>query len=144
MSRGIFAVVALAIAGAACLSPQPAKADGFSFSYSTGYYGHGHGRPYYHRPYYAPRPVYYGYGPRVIYRAPPVVYAAPPTVVYADPPPVIAAPPVIASSVLPGGPLQQPAPYCREYQTTTTVGGQRTASYGTACQQPDGSWRIVQ
>jgi hypothetical protein len=142
MSRGIFAVVALAIAGAACLT-QPAKADSFSFSYSSGYYGHGHG-PYYHGHYYAPHPVYYGHGPRVIYRSPPVVYAAPPTIVYTDPPPVIYAPPVVANNVLPGGPLPQPAPYCREYQTTTTVGGQRMASYGTACQQPDGSWRIVQ
>jgi hypothetical protein len=29
----------------------------------------------------------------------------------------------------------------REYQTTITVGGQREKAYGTACLQPDGSWR---
>ena len=34
--------------------------------------------------------------------------------------------------------------YCREYQTTVTVGGQTESAYGTACRQPDGSWRVVQ
>ncbi len=33
--------------------------------------------------------------------------------------------------------------YCREYQNTVKVGGNRQSSYGTACQQPDGSWEIV-
>ncbi len=33
--------------------------------------------------------------------------------------------------------------YCREYQTTVTVGGQTQDAFGTACQQPDGSWKIV-
>jgi surface antigen len=34
--------------------------------------------------------------------------------------------------------------YCREFQQTITVGGQTQAGFGTACRQPDGSWRIVQ
>ena len=34
-------------------------------------------------------------------------------------------------------------PYCREYQEKTTVGGKVVDSYGTACMQPDGSWRKV-
>lgn len=34
--------------------------------------------------------------------------------------------------------------YCREFQQTITVGGQRQQGYGKACQQPDGSWQIVQ
>jgi surface antigen len=34
--------------------------------------------------------------------------------------------------------------YCREFQNTITVGGRREEAYGTACRQPDGSWRIVQ
>lgn len=29
----------------------------------------------------------------------------------------------------------------REYQTTITVGGKQVNGYGTACLQPDGSWR---
>ncbi len=33
--------------------------------------------------------------------------------------------------------------YCREYQQTIYVGGQEETGYGTACQQPDGSWEIV-
>ena len=33
--------------------------------------------------------------------------------------------------------------YCREYQQTVTVGGQTETAYGTACRQPDGSWKIV-
>jgi surface antigen len=33
--------------------------------------------------------------------------------------------------------------YCREYQTDVTVGGERQKAYGTACRQPDGSWKIM-
>lgn len=33
--------------------------------------------------------------------------------------------------------------YCREFQQTITVGGQSEEAYGTACRQPDGSWKIV-
>ncbi len=33
--------------------------------------------------------------------------------------------------------------YCREYQTTVTVQGKTERAYGTACRQPDGSWKIV-
>lgn len=32
--------------------------------------------------------------------------------------------------------------YCREYQQTITVGGESHQAYGTACRQPDGSWKI--
>ncbi|HYD29454.1 MAG TPA: RT0821/Lpp0805 family surface protein [Azospirillaceae bacterium] len=34
--------------------------------------------------------------------------------------------------------------YCREYQQTVTVNGRVEQAFGTACQQPDGSWRLVQ
>ncbi len=33
--------------------------------------------------------------------------------------------------------------YCREYQQTIVVGGKSQNGYGTACQQPDGSWEVV-
>ena len=33
--------------------------------------------------------------------------------------------------------------YCREFTQNVTVGGQQHQAYGTACRQPDGSWRIV-
>lgn len=32
--------------------------------------------------------------------------------------------------------------YCREYQQEITIGGEKHQSYGTACRQPDGSWKI--
>ena len=32
--------------------------------------------------------------------------------------------------------------YCREYNQGVTVGGRTQPSYGTACLQPDGSWKI--
>ncbi len=33
--------------------------------------------------------------------------------------------------------------YCREYQTTVTVGGQAQDAFGTACQAESGAWEIV-
>lgn len=33
--------------------------------------------------------------------------------------------------------------YCREYQQTVTIAGKEETAYGTACRQPDGSWKIV-
>jgi surface antigen len=33
--------------------------------------------------------------------------------------------------------------YCREYQHSVSVGGRIQEAYGTACQQPDGSWKVV-
>jgi surface antigen len=33
--------------------------------------------------------------------------------------------------------------YCREYQQTVTVGGKTERAYGTACRQPDGTWKVV-
>ncbi len=34
--------------------------------------------------------------------------------------------------------------YCREFQQTIIVGGKQQEAFGKACQQPDGSWKIVQ
>jgi surface antigen len=34
--------------------------------------------------------------------------------------------------------------YCREFQQSVRIGGRTEQAYGTACQQPDGSWRMVQ
>jgi hypothetical protein len=92
-------------------------------AYGYGYYG-------YYRPWY---PAYY---------PPPVVYAPPP--VYVQPAyvqPVYQAPiqAVPTSDVYRANNGQ----YCREYQSTVRVAGHYENSYGTACQQPDGSWRVV-
>ncbi len=32
---------------------------------------------------------------------------------------------------------------CREYSQTINVGGRQERAFGTACQQPDGSWKII-
>ena len=33
--------------------------------------------------------------------------------------------------------------YCREYQQTVDIGGRTEQAYGTACRQPDGTWKVV-
>lgn len=33
--------------------------------------------------------------------------------------------------------------YCREFQQTVVVGGQTQEAFGVACQQADGTWRVV-
>jgi surface antigen len=33
--------------------------------------------------------------------------------------------------------------YCREYRTTASIGGESQSTWGTACRQPDGSWRLM-
>lgn len=77
-------------------------------------------------------PVYY---PPVYY---PPAYAYAPA--YAPPPPASAyyAPPQ-AYAPVPGSVASQ----CREYNSTTMIGGAPQQTVGTACLEPDGSWRIV-
>jgi hypothetical protein len=79
------------------------------------------------------RAVVYLGAPVYVYPPPAVVYA--PRPVYVAPAPVYVAPPapVIAA----------PAPVCHPYRTTVTVGGVARQVSGTACRQPDGSWRVV-
>lgn len=38
---------------------------------------------------------------------------------------------------------QAAEPYCREFTQPLNIGGRAEHGYGTACQQPDGSWEIV-
>jgi hypothetical protein len=82
--------------------------------------------------------VFFGFdfaGPPAYYYPPPYYYAPPPPVVYA-PPPVYGAPP---APVYQSGNGQT----CREYQTTVMVDGRPQPGYGTACLQPDGTWRMI-
>lgn len=74
-----------------------------------------------------------------LYGPAPYPYARPP-VIYTTPPPVIVQQPIMVN-----GPevASDDGRYCREYQSKVTVGGRVEHSYGTACQQPDGSWEIV-
>jgi surface antigen len=32
--------------------------------------------------------------------------------------------------------------YCREYRQEVVVAGEKQQAYGTACRQPDGTWKI--
>jgi hypothetical protein len=87
-----------------------------------GWYHHG-----YYGPYYGPR-----YWPhQYVYYAPaPVVYAQP---VIVQQPPIVLGPQVASYN----------GEFCREYNGTANIGGVFQHTYGTACLQPDGSWRIA-
>ncbi len=53
-------------------------------------------------------------------------------------------PRVVYREVAPTYRAAVPSNHClqeREYQTTVVIGGKEVAAYGTACLQPDGSWR---
>lgn len=65
---------------------------------------------------------------------PPPAYYYPPPPAYYYPPPAVAAP-APAPSATTGN--------CREYSSTEIIAGQRQQVYGTACLQPDGTWRIM-
>ena len=140
-------IVLLIVGGAATLASlmgKEARADGgFFFGVSSGF---GHGRYHGWRHRHFPRYALWGYGYRPWYRP---RYQVPPRTVYVLPPPE-PAPQVIVQ------PAPQPAPapalaprlaydtsYCREYSRTALVNGAPVEIYGTACRQPDGTWRIV-
>jgi surface antigen len=48
-----------------------------------------------------------------------------------------------SGTVMPLHTTEENGAVCREYQQTINVGGQTQEGYGTACRQPDGTWRIV-
>lgn len=160
-------IAGLALAAAILLPAgwTPARADGFHpVGHRHHHGGHHHGdwgrHGWYGPRVYAPPPaIWFALPPVVIRPAPPppvVVYAPPPPgfvyapppagFVYAPPPPgFVYAPPPPAVTDEPAGPVYR-APngqYCREYQTTVRVAGASRPGYGTACLQPDGTWRIV-
>lgn len=45
-------------------------------------------------------------------------------------------------TVVPTRTYETPAGPCREYTVDAMVGGQKQKIYGTACRQPDGSWKV--
>lgn len=132
MKRWFTLGAASGIAGTLLWPATPALANSFLFGYSSGhrhrhqdYHSHRrhHHWPQYHYSYYHyPPPIYYAPAPRVVYL---------PT-----PPPLTAAPTSPPYRTVDGR-------YCREYQATVTVGGMPQPSYGTACLQPDGTWRVA-
>ena len=131
-------LIAAAFAATLLAMPEPAAADAyFSYGFRSGGHHHGHHyRGHHGRPHYG---AGYVWGPPVVvYREPPprTVYVVP------APAPVVIAQPVPAN---PASPVYQTTDgrQCREYQRTVFIDGLPQASYGTACLQPDGVWRIV-
>jgi len=45
-------------------------------------------------------------------------------------------------AVTPTRTYQSEGGYCREFQNDVVIGGKSEKAYGTACRQPDGSWKV--
>jgi surface antigen len=50
----------------------------------------------------------------------------------------------VSGNVMPIRSFEADNGFCREFQQTVTINGQAQRAFGTACKQPDGSWKIVQ
>jgi surface antigen len=48
-----------------------------------------------------------------------------------------------SGSVTPTRTYKLAGKYCREYTQEITIDGQKQTAYGTACRQPDGSWKLT-
>lgn len=106
----------------ACGFAAPAMAYPYHHYHHSGGYvmlGGGYPGPAYYEPYY-PQP--YGY------------YAPQPVYNVAPPPEVTIMPNVVSNA---------PGDYCREYQGHARINGVDRPTYGTACRQPDGSWKLI-
>ena len=129
-------LAAAGLLGALTVTAGVAEASGRVFlglNVGVPAYGYGYGPPaYYPAPAYYPPPAYY-YPPPAYYGPPPVA-AAPGQL------PPVALPPVASAAPAAPGAGQE---NCREFQSTTVIGGQTQAVVGTACLQADGTWRIV-
>ncbi|QQR69702.1 MAG: hypothetical protein IPI58_03345 [Alphaproteobacteria bacterium] len=152
-----FALAALAVSGAVGLLPHPAAADTrVVVSYADRNDHNYRGRDYRHaapsrwdrrHPHwdnYGPGPVweYRRSGiilePRPLIRERVVVVQRQPTIIYQNTVPVMSAEPV--SGVY----IDNHGLTCREFQSSISVSGRYQPAYGTACLQPDGSWRVTQ
>jgi surface antigen len=47
-----------------------------------------------------------------------------------------------SGTVTPTRTYQASGAYCREFQSAVTIDGKEEKAYGTACRQPDGSWKV--
>ena len=113
------------------VAPDAAEArGGVSVGVGVGVYGGGY---YPYPPYYYHRPHYY-YPPPYYYYPPP-----PPSVIYVPAPTPSPPPPAATTSSVPTASQAN----CREYESSTTIDGRPQKIVGTACLQPNGSWRII-
>ncbi len=143
MSR-ILAYVSIAglvlAAGLPLTATQATAGTGFSITYSFGH-GSSHDRDWRSQRGGDRRGHQFGHYrpvPRIYWPTPPPrVVVLPPRTVYVPSYPVLQAAP--ASPVF----RNADGRYCREYQTTVTIAGTGQPGYGTACLEPDGTWRVV-
>ena len=154
----VCSIVAAALVAAMPLMAPEATAgekfrSGLSVGSGHGYYGgrrnfghrrhyrRGHRRNYGHRrhgssryfsgfSYYASPRTYYYYSP---YQRAPVYYGVP----------VQPAPPAGTITAERTAPKSTRQSYCREFTKKIIIDGAEQLAYGTACRQPDGTWRIV-
>ena len=74
-------------------------------------------------------------------------YAAQPPIIYSEPPPIAFdaySPTYVAPPAPPPIYVDQGSgTYCRPFSQRVRINGRMQEAYGTACLQPDGSWRIV-
>jgi hypothetical protein len=126
---GVLAVMSALILAAA----QPAHAR-------NGHHGHHHGSDAFFSFGFSSAPYYYDPYPYGSGYAYPPAYAYPPDYGYGgyDQP---YEPMPYDSGSYSGG--SDNGPYCREFQTTVVIDGQPQSAHGTACQQPDGTWAVV-
>lgn len=81
-----------------------------------------------------------------LFLPPPVYYPPAPVYYVPPPPPPVYYVPAPAAAIAPPAPAAAPASSdadCRPYNSTTVIDGAPQQLTGTACRQPDGSWRIV-
>lgn len=112
----------------------PAYRPYYGYPVYDGYYGPGYYRDPFYRPYY--------YAPRPIVVTPyPTYYGAWDSRIY-DRPVVVNRP--VERRVVNAAPSDGiDRSYCREYQSNIIVDGREQPTFGTACKQPDGSWRMI-
>jgi hypothetical protein len=135
-ARKVFRCTVLAAFGASALAlgavhfVPPAFADEFHR-----FHDHDGGRVFLDFGFFGPpAPVYYPPPPPAYYYPPPVVYAPPP-------PPVVYAPaPAAPVQALPPAASVQAQPSCSSGQWRQ---GDGSIVNGTACLQPDGTWRLT-
>jgi hypothetical protein len=150
-----FMLATLCAAALLVLSVKPAAADGrVSFGISVGvpihddgwrhgYYGHYGRYGYYrhHHHYGHGRYSHYGHYPYGRHRHGGFYFSYSAPIVVAPYPRVYPAP-VYPAPAYGYGAAGVPS-YCREFRTTININGMIQPAWGTACLQPDGTWRFV-
>lgn len=154
MKTRILALAAITAVTAAALSfgAAPASAGGgYSVTFSHGYHGGHHYKHYRgHRRHYRRGHRHYRHGYRHhrrwhrVHRHHYRYYNPPPVYIYKHTPaPVYRAPAYVPPVSAPVKTVKIDERYCREYTRDVIVDGKPAQAYGTACRQPDGSWKIV-